>query len=499
MSRIVVIGAGMGGMAAAARLAVKGHEVTVLEAADTYGGKLGAFQRDGFVFDTGPSLMTLPAVYRDLFNKTGKPLDDVIELVELEPAFRYRFSDGATVTMPGADTARAAAALQEGLGGTNADDWNSLMRQASQMWQLTRPAFLEQPLAGWRSVMPMMKDRRNASVISPWLSLRSLGKKHLRDPRAVTLLDRYATYAGSDPRRATSVLATIPYMEQTFGAFHIAGGIRALGTALFNRCIERGVAFEFGRPAVRITRDASGKVNGVDTVTGHLPADVVVANVDARQLANSLLPGERSLQAALRAPQSLSGFCMYLGIEGKTPGVAHHNVWFAQDYDAEFDSIFGVGRFRDGARPIDDPVIYACVPQDPSMAPAGCESWFILINAAPHSATPSRRHVNWDEPGLKESYAECILDVLAKRGVDLRSRMRWQEVRTPADIERNTGSIGGSIYGTASHGTMAAFKRPPNTTKVPGLFLVGGSSHPGGGLPLVGMSASIVADIIGRA
>jgi len=499
MSRIIVIGAGMGGMAAAARLAVKGHSVTVVEQAATYGGKLGVYERDGFVFDTGPSLMTLPAVYRDLFNKTGKPLEESIDLIELEPSFRYRWTDGSTVTMPGADTARAAAALQAGLGGSNAEDWNALMRHAARMWDLTRPMFLEQPLAGLRSILPMMRDRANAKVMTPWLSLRGIGKKYLSDPRTAMLLDRYATYTGSDPRKATSALATVPYMEQTFGAFHIAGGLRSLGTALFNRCIERGVTFEFSLPVTAITRGADGAVTGVDTATGHIPADIVVANVDARQLARTLITDEKSLQPALRQQQSLSGFCMYLAVEGKTPEVAHHNVWFGDDYDAEFDSIFGVGRHSSGARPIDDPVIYACVPQDESMAPAGCESWFLLINAAPHSTEKSRRHVNWETPGLADAYAERILDVLAARGVDLRPRIRWQQLRTPADIERDTGSIGGAIYGTASHGAMAAFRRPANQSKIPGLYLVGGSSHPGGGLPLVGMSASIVAELIGRA
>jgi len=168
-------------------------------------------------------------------------------------------------------------------------------------------------------------------------------------------------------------------------------------------------------------------------------------------------------------------------------------VWFPADYDAEFDAIFG-----SRPRPVEDPAIYACVPDDPAMRPdEDSESWFVLVNA-PRHGDGSGRTVDWNDPGLADSYADRVLERLAERGADIRNRILWREVRSPADLERTTRAPGGSIYGTSSNGARAAFDRPANESPMPGLFLVGGSAHPGGGLPLVGMGAEIVAERIGR-
>jgi phytoene desaturase len=498
VARVVVIGAGMGGMAAAARLAVKRHDVTVIEQSPTYGGKLGTFERDGFVFDTGPSLLTLPAVYRDLFNKTGAGLDETVDLVELEPAFRYRFPDGVAVEMPGVDSARCAVALGDALGGTAADDWRAFMRRASDIWQVTRRPFLESPLAGMRDLLPLARNLSDVRTVAPFTSLRGLGEKYLQDPRLRMLLDRYATYTGSDPRKAPAALATVPYVEQTFGAFHVGGGVRRLADALHARGLERGVSFRLSTDVAEVVTDAA-RVTGVRLVGGEVvPADVVVANADATHLYRDLVTDPRGadpLRRLRKATPSLSGFVLLLAVRGRTPDLLHHNVWFAEDYDAEFDAIFG----RD-ARPVDDPTVYVCAPDDERMRPdADHESWFVLVNAPRHATTGERGTVDWDTPGLAESYRDRILAVMAARGFDVRERLLWSEIRTPADLERDTRAPGGSIYGTSSNGARAAFLRPANVSPVPGLYLVGGSAHPGGGLPLVGMSADLVATLIGRA
>jgi len=498
VARVVVIGAGMGGMAAAARLAVKRHDVTVIEQSGTYGGKLGTFERDRFVFDTGPSLLTLPAVYRDLFNKTGAGLDETVDLVELEPAFRYRFPDGITVEMPGVDSARCAVALGDALGGTAYDDWSAFMRRASDIWQLTRRPFLESPLAGMRDLLPLARSLSDVRTVAPFTSLRGLGGKYLHDPRLRMLLDRYATYTGSDPRRAPAALATVPYVEQTFGAFHVGGGVRRLADALHARDLERGVSFRMSTDVAEVVTDAA-RVTGVRLVSGEVvPADIVVANADATHLYRDLVRdprGSEALRRLRKATPSLSGFVLLLAVRGRTPDLLHHNVWFPQDYDAEFDAIFG----RD-ARPVEDPTVYVCAPDDDLMRPdADHESWFVLVNAPRHSDTGERGTVDWTAPGLAESYRDRILDVMASRGFDVRDRLLWTEIRTPADLERETRAPGGSIYGTSSNGARAAFLRPANVSPVPGLYLVGGSAHPGGGLPLVGMGAEIVAELIGRA
>lgn len=500
----MVIGAGMAGMAAAARLRVKGHDVTVLEKSHSYGGKVGRVEHQGFVFDTGPSLLTLPAVYRDLFLKTGKALEESVDLQPLEPAFRYRFSDGTHVVMPGSGIGACAEALGDSLGGSAAEDWRDLMKHAARVWQITRRPVLESPLSGPKDLLRLARSPRDIAAVAPSRSLRSLGRKKLNDPRLVTLLDRYATYTGSDPRRAPAALVTVPYVEQTFGAWHLGGGIRTLADALYERAVERGVEFRFDTAVADVTT-TEGRVTGVtDAFHHHWPADVVVANCDATTLYRELLRGgEPSTRSAMRRPlkdldaatASLSGFVLMLAVAGKTPGIEHHNVWFPEDYDDEFDAVFGSRRHQ--ARPVPDPTVYACVPRDPTMSPGHNEAWFILVNA-PRHGDGSTGTVNWDEPGLAERYADRVLEVLAERGTDLRSRILWRRTRTPAELERETGAPGGSIYGTSSNGARAAFLRPSNVSPVNGLYLAGGSSHPGGGLPLVGMSAEIVSNAIGR-
>ena len=492
MARVLVVGAGMGGMAVAARLAVKRHDVTVLEQSPTYGGKLGTFEHDGFVFDTGPSLLTIPAVYRDLFNKTGAGLDETVDLVELEPAFRYRFPDGVTVQMPGVDAGRCATALGDALGGTADEDWRAFMRRASDIWQVTRRPFLESPLAGLRDLLPLARNLSDVRTVAPFTSLRGLGERYLHDPRLRMLLDRYATYTGSDPRRAPAALATVPYVEQTFGAFHVGGGVRRLADALHARSRERGVVYRMSTDVVEVVTDAA-RVTGVRLADGEvLPADVVVANADATHLYRDLVRDPRGadpLRRLRKATPSLSGFVLLLAVRGRTPDLLHHNVWFPQDYDAEFDAVFGRH-----ARPVEDPTVYVCAPDDDAMRPdADHESWFVLVNAPRHATTGEQGTVDWTAPGLAESYRDRVLAVMAGRGFDVRDRLLWSQVRTPADLERETRAPGGAIYGTSSNGPRAAFLRAANVSPVPGLYLVGGSAHPGGGLPLVGMGAEIVA------
>ena len=504
--RAVVIGGGVGGLAVAARLAVRKFEVTLLEQSSTYGGKLASYERDGYVFDTGPSLLTLPAVYRDLFLKTGGPLEEAVDLQPVEPAFGYHFADGSSVVIPGVDPARAAMAFGEAFGGSADADWRRLIDRGAQMWRITREPFLQSPLTGWRNLLAMAKNPNDIRTIAPMSSLRDLGREYLADPRLRQVLDRYATYTGSDPRKAPAVLATVPYMEETFGAWHLGGGVATLADALVARCIERGVTMR-SSTAVTSIELTDGVVSGVRLASGEIiHADIVVANADAQQVYGHLLDDRRARkiakELARRAP-GLSGFVLLLALRGRTPGLQHHNVWFPADYDGEFDAIFGAR-----PRPADDPAIYVCSPDDPRMRPDDdSEAWFILINTPRHASgsdgsgsdgSGSDGTVDWDAPGFADSYADHILELLAERGMDVRDRLVWREVRTPADLERATRAPGGSIYGTSSNGARAAFQRPANQSPIPGLFLVGGSSHPGGGLPLVGMGAEIVADLIGR-
>lgn len=493
MSHVVVIGAGVGGLATAARLSVKGHNVTILEQSNRVGGKLHTHHRSGYAFDTGPSLFTLPAVYRDLFLKTGKSLEDSVDLQPVDPAFRYHFADSTELLLPGVDPAKCANAIAESMGKQAGEEWREFMRRAGEMWRLTRQPFLQSPLNGFASLLPLANPR-DVATIAPFTTLRKLATKTFTDPRLVTLVDRYATYTGSDPRKAPAVLATVPYIEQLFGAWHIGGGLGTLAQALEKRCGERGVDIRLNTSVSEILTDGN-RVTAVLTEAGEtISADIVVSNVDARLTYGELLAQSPAKKPKVPGDPSLAGFVILLGLKGKTPGIAHHNVWFPNNYDAEFDAIFGRN-----PQPVSDPTIYVCSPDDPLMRPnADSESWFILVNAPRHEPT-GRNGVNWDAAGLADSYSKRILEILAQRGTDIRNRIDFMEVNTPADLERSTRAPGGSIYGTSSNGVNAAFNRPANKSPIEGLFLVGGSSHPGGGLPLVGMGAEITADLIGRA
>jgi phytoene desaturase len=499
VASVVVVGAGIGGLSVAARLAAQGHGVTVVEQSHRAGGKLETYTRDGFAVDTGPSLLTLPAVYRDLFLKTAvrrkdASLEDNVDLQGLETAFGYRWPDGSSVTLPGSNSNKVAAALGDALGGTAATDWQRFSKRGAAIWSATRVPYLESPVSGVRDLARHMLKPSAVRAVAPWRTLRGLNRSYLADPRLVMLADRYSTYAGSDPRRAPAALAVIPFVEQTFGAWHIGGGLGALADALYRRCVERNVTFRFDAAVSQLATSGSG-VRGVRLSDGEpVSADIVVSDVDADVVYRKLLdhPASRRERAKLdRTTPSLSAFCLLLACKGRTPHLQHHNVLFPESYDDEFDAIFGRRPQIPAA-----PAVYLCRPDDPTMRPNGHESICVLVNAPYHNPGNG---VDWHDRSLVDRYAQQVLELMARRGVDVRHRIEWYEVRTPAHIADRTCSPGGAIYGAASNSRLSALRRPANRSPVNGLFLVGGSVHPGGGLPLVGMSAAIVAELIGNA
>jgi len=488
MARVIVVGAGLGGLAAAARLAATGHDVTVLEAADGVGGKLGRIEHatgvGTFAFDTGPSLLIMPELLAELFAATGEPLESALSLRRLDPSYECRFADGARLTVP-SDPAGVSDAHDNAFGPGAGAAWKDLLERGRRIWQAVEQPVLRHPLTP-ASAARRMGRISDLAAVAPGRTMRHIGRHYLSDPRQRMLLDRYATYAGSDPRRTPAALSLIPYLEHSTGAWYIDGGLHRLATAVAERAVERGARIRTGEHVSAI-HAPNGKISSVTLINGeHLPADVVVANCDAHDLYGRLLtPVARRVPPA----DSLSGFVMLLGLRGATPDLAHHTVVFgAADYDTEFDALF--------ARPagiVTDPVIYLARPDDPTAAPPGHEACFVLVNAPRHG----RAGVDWTAPGLAEGYADSLLRLLAERGLPIADRVLFRDLVTPADLERRTLAPGGAIYGSALHGFGASFRRPTNTGSVRGLYLVGGSTHPGGGLPMVVLSAAIVADLIG--
>ncbi|CAB4862035.1 MAG: phytoene desaturase [Actinobacteria bacterium] len=494
--KIVVIGAGMGGMTAAARLARSGHSVTVYEASDTYGGKLRTEWIGKFAFDTGPSLLTLPAVYKDFFIRTGKPLGLLCEITPVNPSFDYRFTDGTSVKFANSSRHHTLNAIRESYGDEVSGYWENMMKRATRMWDVSREPFIESEL---RSPLSLLKRRslvRDILTIAPWKSLRTFANEQLPDQHLRFILDRYATYSGSDPRRAPAVLATIAYVEEAFGAWHIKGGLGTLAQLVQQRCVDVGVNFHFNSRVKQIIIK-KGVAEGVVLADGsEITADRIVANADAELIYNQLILGEnrklRKVRKNLKAADtSIAGFTLLLGLrKNESPKLSHHTILFPEDYDAEFNSIFN------DKKPVEKPTIYICSPDDDAMVKSpDLESWSVLVNAPFHGVNG----FDWSDEKFARDYAQKIIDQIEARGISVRDRLETLSIRTPADLELSANAPGGSIYGTSSNGAKAAFMRAKNRSPIKNLYCVGGSAHPGGGLPLVGMSGEIVANAIGSA
>ena len=497
MAKISVIGAGVGGLSVAARLAKQGHLVEIFEASDRSGGKCRTEWFEDYGFDTGPSLLTIPAVYRDLFLKTGKRIEHVLEIKPVDPAFAYHFSDGKKVTFPNLSNPKTYLEIEKSFGKAASNQWHQLMDRADLMWEVSREPFVESELTSIWSLLKRKNLLSELKQIAPLTSLRDLTKEYQLDPHLSMIVDRYATYTGSDPRKAPAVLLTIAYVESAFGAWHITGGIGKLAEALDTRCQELGVKIHLNTKVAEILT-SDGKTAGIKLENGSIiQSEIVVSNADSEITYNQLIKSDLSKARKERrklkkASKSLAGFSLLLGLDntkGKPVEIEHHNVFFPSNYDAEFDQIF------DKRVPVSDPTIYICAPRDKSMVTGSDkEAWFVLVNAPIHDLKNG-----WDWSNGGEQYANQIINKLDLLGLNVSNRLDLMKFRTPLDLQNYALAPGGSIYGTSSNSAQSAFLRTSNRSKIKNLYCVGGSAHPGGGLPLVGISAEIVAEIIGKA
>jgi phytoene desaturase len=472
----IVVGGGVGGLCVAIRLRAAGHAVTVLERNEVVGGKLASFARDGFQFDIGPSLLTMPQWFDDVFQLAGTSLTDELDLVRLDPQFRYHWPDGSSLTIPN-DVGKAIAAVDAFAPGEGAA-FARFLERARRIWEVSERTFFAGPMESPLSLLRRMRSPADLVTIDALRTLASRASATFRDPKLVQWANRYATYSGSSPFRAPATLGCIPHLELAHGAWYPRGGLIELRNALATAAAAYGIEIRTSCEVAEI-RTSNGEARGVRLTDGEqLDASIVIANVDAEHLYADLMPDARRLRRVRAATPSGSGFIVMAGVRGTTPDIAHHNIWFSPSYTDEYAQLHA-------GRPANQPTLYACVSSvtDATQAPSGDENWFVLVNAPP-------------DAGAMPGYDATVITQLQQATGVRADRFAFVETITPADIELRYRAGHGSIYGTSSDGRRAAFARPGNRGPVRGLYLVGGTSHPGGGLPLVASSARIVADLV---
>lgn len=484
---IVVVGAGLGGLAAAARLAHMGFKVTVMEQQCSIGGKLQRIHQNGYSFDRGPSTITMRFAFEQLFESCGRRMDEYVQFQELEVRTRNYFSDGHRL-----DLCADIVHMQEQIATYSAHDamnYPKFHREAEQLYQLSMKHFLNGRLTTRKKLSPALWKAMLS--IKPWQTLQHMLMRYFNHPNTLQMFGRYATYIGSSPYTTPSVFAMLSHIESDLGVYSIQGGTYSLVRALEQLALEGGVEI-ITNTRVRQVRIVNGRVCGVETDTSELEADQVIVNADFLSAYPELIPSEhqssRFHQRLHSIEPSLSGYCLLLGARYQDERLLHHTVLYSQDYKREFDDIFVKKNM-----PI-DPTLYICCSgtSEPSMAPDGASNLFVLANA-PYLST----EWSWTRDST-EAYGERIIDKLESFGLQIRGNIEVCDYYTPQDMASQTGAYRGAIYGLSSNLIRQAFFRPDNRDRrIDGLWYIGGSVHPGGGTPLVTMSGQWIAEEIG--
>lgn len=488
-TRVTVIGGGLGGLVAACTLAARGHGVTLFEKSDWLGGKAAVLERDGFRFDMGPTILTLPGVLRRIFAEAGRRLEDELDLVPLDPQWRCFYDGGAVLDLL-ADGEKMAATL-----GEHGAGYREFLRYSRRMSDVSERFFFWRSVGGLRDVFDL-RNTFNAGTLGDVLAMRmgrsvsSTVRKFVPDARVAQMLDHFTQYVGSSPEASPAVLCGIAHMQTSEGVWYPMGGTRAVPAALANLATDLGVEVRTGSGVRRIVTDETGRrVAGVETDAGErVAADLVVSNMDAVRTHRDLLGPRKAFERRRKYEPACSGVVLYLGLRQAYDHLLHHNFVFSRDPNAEFDAIYHKGE------PAPDPTCYVCAPArtEPGVAPPGGEALYVLVH------TPYlRSHHDWD--AMYPAYRRVILDKLKTTGGmgDLEDRIVCESRLTPQDIHDRYHVLNGAIYGLASHGKWTgAFKPANRSPDVRGLYLAGGSAHPGPGMPMALMSGWIAADAL---
>ncbi|WP_144185294.1 1-hydroxycarotenoid 3,4-desaturase CrtD [Elioraea rosea] len=480
---VVVIGAGMGGLAAALDLARQGARVTVLERAAAPGGKMREVMVAGRPVDSGPTVFTMRWVLEALFAEAGVDFGALVPTEPLDVLARHAWRDGARLDLH-ADRGASEEAIGAFAGAAEARGYRDFIVRAGEIYRTLEDSFMTDELpspiglarrVGVRGLPGLMR-------ISPFATLWDELGRHFRDGRLRQLFGRYATYCGASPFAAPATLMLIAHVEQE-GVWAVQGGMHRIARALAGAVSHHGGIFRYGVDVAAIL-ERSGRACGVRLASGEaIEADAVIANVDHAALREGRFgDGAASATAGEAPPRSLSAVTWSLAAKAEGFPLLHHNVFFSEDYRSEFDQIVGQARLPD------DPTIYVCA-QDRGAggvpAPDAAERFLVLVNA------PATGDRGAPSPSEIAQCEERTFGLLARAGLSLSTVERV--VTTPATFHAMFPATGGALYGRALHGWAASFQRPGARTRLPGLFLAGGSIHPGPGVPMAALSGRIAA------
>ena len=491
---VIVIGSGLGGLAAAAVTAARGHRVTVIDKNDWLGGKVAVLSEGGFRFDMGPTILTVPSVLKRVFAEAGEKVEDWLELVRLDPQWRCFFNEGESLDLVENVDAMANAAEafsgKKGLG----DGYRKFQRLSSHLHDVSNRFFFWRAIEDIRDTMNIL-ETMNPATLRDVLSLR-MGRSvagtirgMVRDERVAQMLDHFVQYVGSSPFASPAVLCSIAHMQTSEGVWYPMGGTREVAEALRKLGEKLGVSYQTGQEAQRIVVE-NGAVTGVTMTNGKVvKASAVISNMDSIRTYDELIGGAagRHYNRAGFEP-ACSGVVLYLGLSKRYDHLEHHNFVFSKDAETEFDQIYNRGE------PAEDPTCYVAAParSDPSVAPEGGEALYVLVH------TPYLRpHQDWTK--MYPVYRRNIIEKLKRTAKlhDLEERIVVDRYLTPQDIHDRYKVLKGAIYGLASHGKFTGAFKPGNRSRfVKGLYLAGGAAHPGPGMPMVMMSGWIAADAL---
>jgi phytoene desaturase len=479
--KAVVIGAGLGGMSTALRLAAKGWRVSICERSATPGGKMNRWCTQGFTFDTGPSLITMPDVFQELYQSIGTDLRDHIELMSLTRQVHYTFADGMQCAQSASlpewlDTVRALEGRTDG--------FMQYMELGARLYNISKKTFfarspIEPPGKEVRDILPSMP------LLRGWGNYHREMCHFIKNPYLRMIFDRYMTYVGSSPYHVPGTLCVVPYIEYARGAWHVRGGLYEIIRSFLRLFEPFGIELHLNAPVTEIERSGR-KVTGVRLDNGEcIAADAVVMNGDVSRI--GALLGHEGFRAYPPGERSLSGLIFLFALKNSHPDWHHHQVFFSNNYKHEFGQLFNERVFPD------DPTVYVNMPgiTDRGLTPDKGEVMFVMANA------PANEEIKWDADFTATARQRVLNRLKASGFPDFEDEIAACDVWTPSRIERTYDMPGGAIYGRNSHGKKNAFMRPFNKDlKFKGLYYVGGSTHPGGGTPTVLMSARITANLI---